>query len=339
MKEVTEVLRISRNTVVKEIESNNLKAMKFGKQYRFKKCDIMNYISQYTTVKMKVGINMMKNRLKNLIIMISMVVGMSTTFSNVAHAYTQDELIAIWKQEIEAAGLNVEDYRGTGGVHTDLYIGNSDSNISSNVQSTSNVPTVETPAPIPVHEHKYTANLTTDPTCTTEGIITYTCSCGDKYTESQPKLEHVYESKVSKEATCTEEGETTYTCTLCGDTYTESISAIGHEEGASETTKNPTCTEAGEKSIHCKNCGEILRTEEIEATGHTAGESMVEKEVTLFEEGEKVTRCTVCDEIIDSEVIPVNTTMRNTVIGVIAAVVVAVVVVIVVVLRKRKSSK
>lgn len=281
---------------------------------------------------------MMKNRLKNLAVMVGAVAVMIMTVSNTAYAYTQDELIAIWEKRAAEENINLDDYKGSGQA-TPASNNNAASNSFSSANDTDKNTSNSVVEEIPQHEHKYTANLTTDPTCTEEGIITYTCSCGDKYTESQPKLEHVYESETTKEATCTETGETTYICTLCGDSYTESILAIGHEEGAAETTKNPTCTEAGEKSIHCKNCGEVLRTEEIEATGHTAGESMVEKEATLFEEGEKVTRCTVCNEVIETEVIPVNTTMRNTVVGVAVAVAVAIVVVIVVVLRKRKSSK
>ena len=60
----------------------------------------------------------------------------------------------------------------------------------------------------PVHEHQYSANLTTNPTCTEEGVMTYTCSCGDSYTEPYPKLEHQYEKEITREATCAEEGET-----------------------------------------------------------------------------------------------------------------------------------
>ena len=276
---------------------------------------------------------MMKNRLKNLVVMVGAVAVMAMTVSNTACAYTQDELIAIWEQNGVASP-------STGGAHPEKYIGNQNNSNQNAMEKneTSNAEVV-VKEDIPVHEHKYTADLTTDPTCTAEGIITYTCSCGDTYTESQPKLEHVYEDEVTKDATCTEEGETTYTCTLCGDTYTESIPSLGHEEGAAETTKNPTCTETGEKSIHCKNCGEVLRTEEIEATGHIKGESTVEKEATMFKEGEKATRCAVCSEVIETEVIPVNAVMRNTVIGIATAVAFVVVIVIIVVIRKRKSNK
>lgn len=50
---------------------------------------------------------------------------------------------------------------------------------------------------------------------------------------------HTYTSSITKEATCTEDGVKTYTCE-CGDTYIETISALGHnyEDG--------TCTKCGE---------------------------------------------------------------------------------------------
>ena len=41
---------------------------------------------------------------------------------------------------------------------------------------------------------------------------------------------HKYSSKVTKEATCTTDGTKTYTCS-CGDTYTETIKATGHSFG------------------------------------------------------------------------------------------------------------
>ena len=54
--------------------------------------------------------------------------------------------------------------------------------------------------------------------------MTYTCSCGDSYTEAIEKTaDHEWgEGVVTKEPTTTEEGIKTYTCT-CGETKTESI--------------------------------------------------------------------------------------------------------------------
>ncbi|MFQ9390174.1 MAG: hypothetical protein ACLR1V_16505 [Coprococcus sp.] len=39
------------------------------------------------------------------------------------------------------------------------------------------------------------------------------------------------DGKVTKEATCTEDGVKTNTCTVCGETKTEIIPAVGHQYG------------------------------------------------------------------------------------------------------------
>lgn len=44
-----------------------------------------------------------------------------------------------------------------------------------------------TPAPTPTHTHSYSSAVTKDPTCAAEGVKTYTCSCGEAYTEAIAK--------------------------------------------------------------------------------------------------------------------------------------------------------
>ena len=65
---------------------------------------------------------------------------------------------------------------------------------------------------------------------------------------------HKYSSKVTKEATCTENGVRTYTCS-CGDSYTEFIDKIEHEY-VTETWKATLTTNGGYKEL-CKYCGKI----------------------------------------------------------------------------------
>ena len=86
---------------------------------------------------------------------------------------------------------------------------------------------------IPASGHDYTSKITKEATETAEGVRTYTCSkCQDSYTEAIAKLpashKHSYSSSVSKQPSCTEKGTKTYTCS-CGDTYSEEISALGHD--------------------------------------------------------------------------------------------------------------
>lgn len=56
------------------------------------------------------------------------------------------------------------------------------------------VTTTPTPAvtttPAPSHTHSYSAKITKEPTCTAAGVKTFTCSCGDKYTETIPANGH-----------------------------------------------------------------------------------------------------------------------------------------------------
>ncbi len=80
-----------------------------------------------------------------------------------------------------------------------------------------------------VHEHKYSDEVTTAPTCTSYGWRTYTCECGDSYTKRmEPSDDHVYTDNITTEATCEAPGLRTYICSECGDSYTEKIAAAGH---------------------------------------------------------------------------------------------------------------
>ena len=139
--------------------------------------------------------------------------------------------------------------------------------------------------------HKYTSEITKEPTTKKTGIRTYTCErCGDTYTEEIPKLKddhvHTYTKKVTKEPDCLTEGVMTYTCS-CGDSYDEPIEALGHDYNDSNVCKRcgyelkvipvhihdftlsnntATCTESGIKTYTC-GCGESY-TEEAEMLGH-----------------------------------------------------------------------
>lgn len=84
------------------------------------------------------------------------------------------------------------------------------------------------------HTHNYTGNITKEATCTEAGVRTYTCSCGDSYTESIPAIGHSYVSKVTKAATTAEEGIMTYTCSKCGHSYTQPIAKIKSDDNSKD---------------------------------------------------------------------------------------------------------
>lgn len=261
---------------------------------------------------------------------------------NVNTAYatmTQKEAQEWYEKWCEENGLDPNDSRGTGGTHDELYIGNLQSQ-NADAAASSTAPAASEPAvtPKPAHEHKYAVNLTTDPTCTEEGVMTYTCECGDTYTEPFPALGHQYESETTKEATCIEEGEETFTCTLCGDTYVETIAMTDHTAGKEEVVKEASCTEAGEKAVYCVDCGAELSMEEIPAAGHIPGDQELVRKATLFTEGEAVVKCTVCQKVL--ETIPValeNSQMILYIVIILLAVVIVAVILGVFFVKRRKK--
>ena len=68
-------------------------------------------------------------------------------------------------------------------------------------------------------------------TCTEDGYtgdeVCQTCKETVKKGTAIDKLGHSYTSTL-KAATCTEDGEKTYLCSTCGDTYKETLKAVGH---------------------------------------------------------------------------------------------------------------
>ena len=86
-------------------------------------------------------------------------------------------------------------------------------------------------------------------------------------TADAPHVHTWDEGKVTTEPTCTEAGVKTYTCTVCKETKTEAIAALGHKWDDGKVTTEPTCTEAGVKTYTCTVCKET-KTEAVAALGH-----------------------------------------------------------------------
>lgn len=127
---------------------------------------------------------------------------------------------------------------------------------------------------IPATGHSYTVKITTPATHLTEGVMTYTCDCGDSYTETIAKItEHTYVEMVTP-PTCEDKGYTTYTCE-CGDSYVgDYADVLGHTPASAveENYVSPTCTENGSKDVvvYCSVCDEEISRETVtlDALGH-----------------------------------------------------------------------
>ena len=148
---------------------------------------------------------------------------------------------------------------------------------------------------IPKTSHKY-ADTVVAPTCTTDGYTLHKCSaCGTSYKDNTTKATgHSYgNSVVTKQPTCTSEGTAIKTCTKCNATVTETIPKASHKYA--DTVVAPTCTTNGYTLHKCSVCGTSYKDSTTNATGHSYGNSVVTKQPTCTSEGTKIKTCTKCN--------------------------------------------
>ena len=146
--------------------------------------------------------------------------------------------------------------------------------------------------------HSYTATVVA-PTCTADGYTLHKCSvCGTSYKDSTTKATgHSYgNSVVTKQPTCTSEGTKTKTCTKCNATVTETIPKTSHKYA--DTVVAPTCTTDGYTLHKCSVCGTSYKDSTTKATGHSYGNSVVTKQPTCTSEGTKTKTCTKCNATV-----------------------------------------
>ena len=133
----------------------------------------------------------------------------------------------------------------------------------------------------------------TAPTCTATGVKTFTCTdenCGDTKTESIPALGHDNVHYDKKNATCEEDGWRAYdVCNRCGYSTFISIPAKGHSYNSSSITTQPTCTTGGVRTYKCV-CGASYDVD-IEKLGHDWGNWYVTKDATCTASGQEQRTC------------------------------------------------
>ena len=163
--------------------------------------------------------------------------------------------------------------------------------------------------------HSYTATVVA-PTCTTNGYTLHKCSvCGTSYKDSTTKATgHSYgNSVVTKQPTCTAEGTKTKTCTQCGATVTETIAKLSHSY--TTTVVAPTCTTDGYTLHKCSVCGTSYKDSTTKATGHSYGNSVVTKQPTCTAEGTKTKTCTKCNATVTETIPKTSHKYANTVVA------------------------
>ena len=148
------------------------------------------------------------------------------------------------------------------------------------------------------HKHNYTSSITKASTCTSEGVMTYRCSCGDSYTETIGRTAHSFGSYTyNNDATESADGTETAVCSVCGErsTRTAAGTKLAHVHSYTESvTTMPACTTDGVKTFSC-SCGNSY-TETIPATGHQFGDYTYNNDATTSADGTKTRYCLVCGE-------------------------------------------
>ena len=149
--------------------------------------------------------------------------------------------------------------------------------------------------------------ITTEPTCTTKGVKTFTCNnCKTTKTEEVNALGHDYSKDwtIDKKATCTESGSKSHHCTRCDSKIDVTVipkTSHNYDEGV--ITTSPTCTKSGVKTFTCKDC-KTTKTEVLKALGHDySSDWTIDKKATCTESGSKSHHCTRCDSKSDVTVI------------------------------------
>ena len=163
--------------------------------------------------------------------------------------------------------------------------------------------------------HSYTTTVVA-PTCTTDGYTLHKCSvCGTSYKDSTTKATgHSYgNSVVTKQPTCTAEGTKTKTCTKCNATVTETIAKTSHKYA--DTVVAPTCTADGYTLHKCSVCGTSYKDSTTKATGHSYGNSVVTKQPTCTAEGTKTKTCTKCNATVTETIAKTSHKYADTVVA------------------------
>ena len=125
------------------------------------------------------------------------------------------------------------------------------------------------------HEHNYVETITTEATCETDGEATYTCECGDTYTEPIATQGHVFENYTSNnDATFTADGTETAKCNNCDvtDTRTAEGSMLTY------TYTDMDATMYAQKTVNVRSLpntdgeklGSLSTNDEVKVTGQCA---------------------------------------------------------------------
>ena len=135
-------------------------------------------------------------------------------------------------------------------------------------------------------------------TCTTEGVSTRYCECGDKQTSTISATGHSYtdEWTVVEAATCEKDGSKVRYCS-CGEAQTDEIVSTGHSFTDWAVVTEATCSKTGVEQRTCE-CG---KTEERSIAKNEVHTEVIDarKEPTCTKTGlTEGKHCSACDSVL-----------------------------------------
>lgn len=146
------------------------------------------------------------------------------------------------------------------------------------------------------HEHDYVNGvITQEATCTEDGVITFTCSCGKTKDERIPAAHDYGEWQELRPATCTDDGAEIQLCKNDANHYNiREIAATGHESSDWIAESTATCSLEGYEFKMCLNCFAVLDFRTVPATGHTFGEWQIAIAPSCAYTGKEESKCENC---------------------------------------------
>jgi hypothetical protein len=110
------------------------------------------------------------------------------------------------------------------------------------------------------HSHSYSGKITKQPTCTSTGIKTYSCPCGDSYTETLSMSDHTEVKIPAVSPTCISTGLTEgKKCSVCETIITPQQIVPKIEHSYTSVVTPPTDTLSGYTTHTCSVCGDTYK--------------------------------------------------------------------------------
>ncbi len=140
------------------------------------------------------------------------------------------------------------------------------------------------------HTHSYGEKITTPATCEVKGVKTFTCECGDSYTEEIPASGHKTVTDMPVAPTCTLTGKTEGThCSVCSKVLKapEAVPATGHKWNSGAVTTQASCKVKGVKTYTCQYDSAHKKTEELglDASKHVNTRNTAKQDATCSAKG------------------------------------------------------